>query len=114
MLKINQVTSDSLQKQTLILPDGTPLVFTLYFQPQQFGWFIKELTYADFKVKSIRVCNNFNILHQFKNKIPFGLACISADDREPMFIEDFSTGKSVLYILTSEEVKIYTEFLQND
>lgn len=114
MLKINQVTSDSLQKQTLILPDGTPLIFTLYYQPQQLGWYIKELTYGTLTVRSMRVCNNFNMLHKFKNKIPFGMACISEANREPMFIDDFSSGKSILYILTAAEVQQYTEFLQHD
>ena len=111
MFKVNQITNDPLQNQTLILSDGTTLVMDLYFQPQQQGWFINSLEYGSFLVKGLRVVNSFNLLHQFKNKIPFGLACLSDKDLEPMQINDFSSGNSILYILSTEEVRQYAEYL---
>ena len=111
MFKINQVTSDTLQRQNLVLADGTTLILTLYFMPQQIGWFIRELTYGSVKIQGMRICNNFNILHQYKNKLPFGLACISKSDREPTQIDDFSSGNSILYILSTDEVLEYSRFL---
>ena len=111
MFKVNQITRDSLQKQNLILADGTTLVITLYFMPQQLGWFIRELTYGTVKIQGMRICNNLNILNQFKNKLPFGLACIRKNDREPTQIDDFLSGNSILYILSSDEVEEYTRFL---
>lgn len=111
MFKIEQITDDTFQKQVLILEDGTQLTLFIYFRPQQFGWFISELSYQTFTLKGLRVTNSPNFLHQFRNQIPFGMACFSTDNREPTQQEDFSSGQSVLYILSADEVAEYTRFL---
>lgn len=111
MYKIQQMTTDASQTQNLILPDGSTVTLTIYFIPMQYGWFIQSLSYQDFVLQGVRLTNNPNILQPFKNQIPFGLACFSSSQREPTLQEDFSTGASSLYILTSEEVEEYAEFL---
>jgi len=111
MLLIQQVTSDTLQKQTIVLEDGSSFTITLYFMPLQYGWFIQELVYGDFILRGVRVSNSPNILRQWKNKIPFGLACISKGKREPYFIDDFSSANSSLYVLTESEVQAYEDYL---
>lgn len=111
MYKIAQITDDSKQKQILILPDGSPVTFHIEFIPMQYSWFIRELTYSDLTIYNLRISNSPNILHQWKNKIPFGLACFSKDNREPTQQKDFSSGNSVLYILSEEEVAQYTGVL---
>lgn len=111
MLLINQVTSDPKQKRTLLLEDGTAFEMTMHYVPLQFGWFIRNITYLDFSLNNIRITNNPNMLHQFRNQIPFGLACFTQDNREPTQQEDFSSGASKLYVLTEEEVNDYQEFL---
>lgn len=52
------------------------------------------------------------MLLQFKNQIPFGIACYSTNNREPSLQEDFSSGTSQLFILDQAEVKEYFTFLQ--
>ncbi len=111
MLRIQQVTIDPLQKQTLVLGDGTTISLELYFRPQQLGWFINELVYRNFVLRGVRVTNSPNMLNQWRNLLPFGLACFSAVNREPSLLEDFSSGASKLYILTEAEVEEYAEFL---
>lgn len=111
MLLIQQVTSDTLQKQTIVLEDGSSFTITLYFMPLQYGWFIQELIYGDFILRGVRVTNSPNILRQWKNKIPFGISCISKENREPYFIDDFSSGSSSLYVLTESEVQAYEDYL---
>ena len=111
MLKIENMTKDTLQNQVFILQDGTQVSITFYFSPMQQGWYVRELIFGDFVLKGFRITNLLNMLHQFRNQIPFGLACISADDREPSLQEDFSSGASVLYILTESEVDEYADFL---
>jgi hypothetical protein len=113
MYLIPQITDDTLQTQSLILPDGSSLSLTIYFIPMQYGWFITNLTYGTFVLEGVRITNNPNILQQFKNQLPFGLACFSKSDREPSQQQDFSSGASKLYILTSDEVEEYSEFLSN-
>lgn len=111
MYQITQITSDPLQQQTLVLPDGSEIFLSLYYVPQQFGWFITELTRNDFILLNRRVCNSPNMLHQFINQIPFGLACYTAGNREPTQQQDFSTGAAKLYILTAAECREYQLFL---
>jgi hypothetical protein len=113
MFKIEQITSDPYQKQTLVLTDKTKVKLTLYYMPMQYGWFIKELVYESFTLNNYRVCNSLNLLHQFRNKLPFGLACISNQNREPMFVQDFSSGFSNLYLLTSDEVEQVNQVILN-
>lgn len=111
MLRIQQITQDPLQKQSVALNDGTLVNLTLYYMPLQFGWFIRELSWETFITHNIRVTNSPNILHQFRNQIPFGLACFTTAQREPTQQEDFSSQAANLYILTEDEVDEYVRFL---
>lgn len=113
MLPIEQVSSDTLQKQTLVLPDGSFIVLTLYFMPMQASWFIRELVYQDFTLKNVRVTTGPNMLYQFKNQIPFGLGCFTKLGRDPMLQEDFSSQQFKLYVLTEAEVLALTEIYEN-
>ncbi len=112
MLLIQRIASDALQKQTLVLEDGTALTLTLYFRPLQLGWFINELTYGSFTLQGMRVTNNPNMLNQWRSVLPFGLACYSTANREPSLQQDFSSGASKLYILTQAEVTEYADYLK--
>lgn len=91
----------------------------------QAGWFVQSLIYAantasygppsdytgPFTINELRVTNSPNMLNQFRNQIPFGLACFSTQDREPTQQQDFSSGASKLYLLSQEEVTLYAELL---
>jgi hypothetical protein len=109
---IEHISSDPLQKFTMVLPDGTAFTFTLYFVPMQQGWFITELSYQSFILRGLRVSNSVNMLNQFRNLIPFGLGCISVANREPSLDEDFSSGNSKLYLLSQVETDEYAEYLK--
>ncbi len=111
MLLIRQITASALQKQSLVLGDGTQFTITMYFRPQQQGWFINELTYGTFILRGLRITNSPNMLNQWRNLLPFGLGCFSAASREPSLQEDFLSGNSKLYVLTQAEVVEYAEFL---
>lgn len=111
MYQVQNLTDDSRQKQTLVLPDGTQIQLSIYFVPLQLGWFITSLVYQNFTLNGLRITNSPNMLHQFRNKIPFGLACFTVGDREPTQQLDFSSEASKLFVLTAAEVEFYTEFL---
>lgn len=112
MYAVTQITSDPLQQQALILPDGSSIQIEMYFRQQQQGWFFNSLVYsAGFTINGLRICNSPNLLYQFQNQIPFGLACISVAQREPSLLQDFSSGNSQIFILTPEEVQEYADFL---
>lgn len=113
MLLINQITDDPLQQQRILLSDGTQVLIQLYFRPMQYGWFFNTIQYGDFTLNGLRVTNSPNMLQQWRNQIPFGIACYTVNLREPSQQEDFSSGNAKLYLLTAAEVNQYTEFLRN-
>lgn len=113
MLRIQQITQDPLQRQNIVLPDGSSFTLTMYYIPLQQGWFIQELTYNDFTLNNLRITVSPNILYQWKNYIPFGISCVCESNREPSLQEDFSSGAAKLYVLTEDEVTSFTEYLAN-
>ncbi len=98
------ITGQSCQKSRVILDDGSAFSFTIAFKEMQLGWFISELTYNTFTLQGLRICVSPNMLHQFKNQIPFGIACYSIGSREPSLVSDFSDGSATLYTLSAAEV----------
>ena len=111
MYRIQNITEDAFQQQTVVLFNGNSMFLQLYFMPMQYAWVITELTYQNFTINGLRICNSPNMLQQFKNKLPFGLACKTAGGREPSLQQDFSSGASSLYILTDAEVEYYSTLL---
>ncbi len=111
MLLIQRVTDDALQTQTLVLEDGTSFSMSMYYRPIQQGWFFNNITYGDFILNGMRIVNSPNMLNQWRNKLPFGIACFTEGNREPTLQQDFSTQKAKLYVLTSTEVDEFAEYL---
>lgn len=109
---ISNITSNALQQQNIVLPDGTTFSMTMYYVPLQYGWFFTNITYKTFVLNSVRITNNPNMLYQFQNLIPFGIACFSASQREPSQQEDFLSGASKLYVLTEEECSAYADYIR--
>lgn len=110
---ITQLSAAPLQKQTIVINDGTSFTFTIYFVPLQTGWFITELTYGTFILRGLRVTNSPNMLNQFRNNIPFGLGCLSTGNREPSQQQDFSSGASKLLILSHAETVEFADYLKS-
>lgn len=98
---------------TIILNDGSEISLTIYFNANAQGWFIQNLTYSTFVLCGFRIVNSPNLLYQWQNILPFGLACFSINNSalDPSFVEDFLSGNSSLYILTQAECQQYAEFL---
>lgn len=111
MYRIQNLTTNAKQKQVLVLPDGSQILFTLHFSALQLCWICPTIQYRDWILNGLKITSNANMLYQYRNEIPFGLACFTESSREPTFIEDFATGASRLYILTTDEVEFYTEVL---
>jgi hypothetical protein len=110
MLTVQGITADAYQTQNALLQDGTKVGITLRYVPQQLGWFM-DLTYLEFALYSFRVSALPNILNQYRNKLPFGMACFTSDGVSPSQQQDFSSGYATLYILTPEEISYYLGLL---
>ncbi len=110
MYLVKEITSDAKQKHTLVLFNGESLVLTLEYKPMQQSWFA-DWEYDGFSVRGTRISSHPNLLRQFRNLIPFGLACYTDKNAEPLLQEDFSSGRSKLYILDDDEVESVEEFI---
>ncbi len=108
---IQQVTQNPNQTQTLILDDGTRVTFNLYFRPMQYGWFFESIVYKEFTLRGCRVVTSPNILQQYKNLLPFGIACYTKDNQEPTQRQDFASGYAKLYLMSAAEVVQLTEYI---
>lgn len=114
MNPIQNITDYPNQTFNVPLADGTQFTMTIYYSAQQYGWFIINLTYNDFEINGLRITNSPNFLHQFRNQIPFGLACYTAGSREPTQLEDFNTGAAQLFLLPQSDVEAYNAFLTGE
>ncbi len=111
MLTLTTITDAPLQQQTVALLDGSSFYMEIYYRSLQQGWFFNTITYNDFTLNGLRICNLSNMLYQWSEILPFGIACFSVGNREPSQLQDFSSGASTLYVLTQDEVAQYQNYI---
>ncbi len=110
MTKIEGISDNANQIFTLILPDGGNCTLQLLYKPLQIGWFV-GVTYQDFTVNVLRVGNSLNILRQFSNIIPFGLACFTNQGQDPLFQQDFLNGNAALCLLSQADLMALEDYV---
>ena len=112
--QIVNLTQDPNQNITIVLGDGSTIAITFNYYANQQGWFY-NLNYnnGQFVANGRRVVASPNMLSAFQNIIPFGLAVTTTDGYEPIFIDDFATGRASLFVLEADDVAI-TEAAIND
>lgn len=103
MNQVDNLSDDASQLTRVALPDGSLVVLALVYQPATQRWTI-SVSRNDFSVNNINLCNHPNLLRDFREVIPFGLACVSTDGGDPVLIEDFVSGRITLYVLTQADV----------
>lgn len=96
MIQITSIIATPDQTFQTSLADGSIIRFELFFRPRIPAFFV-NISWKDFTITGLKLCQSINILWQFRN-LPFGL-CISLDDgTEPYLIDDFSTGRAQFFI----------------
>lgn len=113
MQQINGLTSYPNQQLTVKLPDGSVLQISMLYRQSQYGWFFTALNWnnSQWVENGRRIVTHPNMLRQYKDLIPFGLACFTVNNREPTNQQDFvppSAGvapASALYLLSATEVQ---------
>lgn len=99
------------QKLRTAAENGDTVEITLYYLPAPQMWKIDILS-GNFDLKGLRLSNSLNILVQYQNIISFGLAVLIRDGGEPFLINDFSSGRCLLSIITPDEVDSVEDFYQ--
>jgi len=103
MRYLDQLTNDPAQQYTLIGDNGEQIPFFLRYLPREQTW-IFNISYNDFVLNGAALKLSPNILRQWKNIIPFGLAVLSTDNYESYYTTDFVTKRIQLFLLNSAEV----------
>lgn len=103
MTQIDNLTDFANQQTVLILDDGTTAAVDLVFHGGTERW-IMSVEYLGRSYNGIGLCDHPNILRQWKNTLPFGLACVTADQTDPFNVNDFSTERVKMYLLNAADV----------
>ena len=110
MNKITTITDDANQTMILKLDDGTTVDFTLTYSDQQQGWFY-NLTYGNFSLSGRRIVNSPNLLRAYRQILPFGIAVVTTDEYEPIFLEDFKNKRALFFMLNPTDIIAVEEFI---
>lgn len=103
MLQIDNLSSEARQVTKLALSDGALLTLGLTYEPAIQRWRI-DVAHPRLTIDGMNLCVHPNVLRQWRKKIDFGLACTSKDGADPVYVEDFSSGRITLFVLSKEEV----------
>ena len=99
------------QKLRTTASNGDIIEITLYYLPAVQIW-KADIVSGDFILNGIRVYSFLNILDQYQKNIPFGIGIILSDQGEPFLINDFSSGRVQMAILTPAEVEEINDYYQ--
>ncbi len=100
---VDNLTNAADQLTILILEDGTTVSLELLYNGVTQRW-IANVTYGTTTINGLGLCCHPNILRQWRNILPFGLSVVTADQTDPFNINDFSSGRVLLYLLTAADV----------
>jgi hypothetical protein len=103
MKYINKLNANSFQTAFLTGNPGQRIRMDLRYLPTQEVW-LADFELEDFIVNGIAVTKSPNILRNYKNIIPFGISCTTADGGDPRSLGDFEDQYAALYLLTQDEV----------
>lgn len=97
------------QKLRTLADNGDIIEITLYYLPAVQQWKM-DVVSGDFDLNGLRVYALPNILGQYEKIIPFGIGIIIPAGGEPFLINDFSSGRVQMAILTPVEMVEVDDF----
>lgn len=109
MITLDGLKATGNQKFRTLASNGDFIEITLYFLSAIQQWSM-DIKWNNFILNGFKVFNSLNILSQYENIIPFGIAIIIPDGGEPFIINDFSTKRVQLGILSPEEIEEINAF----
>lgn len=103
MILVNKLTSNAAQTMKLLTETGEQITFALRYRPAIQCWTF-DLAWGVYNINGMRLVNAINIIRQWRDIFPFGLMVKSTDILEPQYIDDFTSGRIKIYILSQSEV----------
>ena len=109
---IPSISNAARQEFFVRIPDYGRVKFRMEYSAMQKGWFM-DIESEGHTVKKIRVVSSLNMLRCCEYVLGWGMACQVDGGRDPIYIDDFSTGRAAFFILNAEEIdEINQVFLQ--
>ena len=113
MKQITRLTDSAQQTFILIGENGEEINFALRYMPTQLSWFFDIDDGNSLTLKGAYLGVGANVLRNFRNNTPIGLAVISTDGFDPRDISDFTDGRVAIYLLNTEEVSLIEDGITN-
>lgn len=104
MKQLDRINDQAYQRFFLTGNPGQRITMTLRFLASQSLW-VMDLSLNTVSVNGLQVINSPNLLRQFRNTLPFGISCQTKDGYDPYYVNDFSTKRAALFLLTQAEVE---------
>ena len=102
MNRIDGVTSDFRQVFEIAVDENSSLRIEIYYVPSQFGWFA-DFDFDDFSLYGARVVMSTNLLAQYDQILPFGLAVLDPNGNDPTQQNSF-VETHTLYLLDETDL----------
>lgn len=103
MTIVSGITSQPKQQLSLVLDDGSTVTVLMQYKPQQIGWFA-DFVWGTWTANGVRLTSSPNLLRQYRQILPFGLAIIMANNVDPLNVTDFSAGTATVFLLNAADV----------
>lgn len=103
MRRVDNLSSSPKQKTVFVLDSGEEVTLTLIYRPAVQRWQL-DVLYGTFELKGVQLTLHPDLLRQWAGKLPFGLACSAEDGVDPIYKDDFGSGRVNLYVLSDEDV----------
>lgn len=103
MKLVDKLTAQPKQKYNLIGYQGESIAFELEYMPTQEGWKF-NVNDGEFILNGALLTISPNILRNYKNIINYGISVVSTDGFDPATLDDFTSGRVQIYLLSPEEV----------
>ena len=102
MIEITNIDDNYNQQFQYVVEGYDTAYFNIYFKPRQLSWFM-DLTFGNVEIFGERIAVSPNLLRQFKNRLPFGIAIYGPDLVDPFAVDAFLKGWK-FYILSKTEI----------
>lgn len=104
MTTLSGITNSPSHSASFVVQATSETVYiTLSWSPTQSAWYL-SFTYGSLVVNGLRISTGVNLLRQWRNLLPFGIAIVTLDGYDPKTLNAFSSGGASIYVLTSSEV----------
>ena len=103
MKKISGLTNDVKQKFVAVIDGYDAATITLEYKSQQYAWYM-SVVWGDFAIYGERVAVSYNLLRQFRDILPFGIAVSGVDAMDPLFKDSWLSANS-FFILDSTDIE---------